>query len=222
MQEISLYSCIPASRNKQVLQILAGITASDPAFVFEQYLIFEQLKIPPVPKKAQASNSQRKTYQHLVRSRDESNVWRHRSTDVPEPGLRQFLSQSVTEVPLSDAGLDMFRSISSAFQLAGGYVAKGTRFVQGNVVVTINRTYQQTPSADPIDTTMPTEPDMSRPLDPSGSYTVQACVRVEADASTALRDQAAKELLAFAESLKGAVDLRAPDRLALDPRVKIS
>ena len=59
-----------------------------------------------------------------------------------------------------------------------------------------------------------------RPVDPSGSYLFEACVRVEDGRDSKLTEQAINELLAFKRQLEGAVDLRVPDRLALDTRVK--
>lgn len=43
---------------------------------------------------------------------------------------------------------------------------------------------------------------------------LRTCVR------RGLRDKAVKELEGFKRELEGAVDLRVPDRLALDPRVR--
>lgn len=48
MQEYLLYSQIPSAREKQVLSILAGVTATQPTPVSEQTLIYAQVKVPEV------------------------------------------------------------------------------------------------------------------------------------------------------------------------------
>jgi len=62
--------------------------------------------------------------------------------------------------------------------------------------------------------------DSIKPLDPSGSYILQASIRVNDQAGTALIDAGVEELKAFKTLMKGCVELDAPDRLLLDTRVK--
>lgn len=220
MQGLILYSQISAARHTQVLQILAGLTASQPAPLLEQHLVFEQIKLPPASKKGQTPQAQRRTYQHLIRRPQESTSWKLRKAEVPEPGVKQILSQSVVEITLPEAELGKFRSGSEWYKFVSQYYLQGHQFVQGNVVVMVNRVYPaEASSGDPIDVDARTTVSLP-PLDTSGSYVIEACVRLEDGSTTTLRDQATKELLAFADSLKGAIDLRVPDRLALDPRIK--
>jgi mediator of RNA polymerase II transcription subunit 18, fungi type len=220
MQQFALYSQIPATRQDQVLQILAGVTAAHPTKVFEEHLVYEQLQLPPATKKSQNQANQRRTYQQLIRSPSDGLRWTHRTTDVPEPGVKHIISQPVLETTLADTDFSRFRPDSRWFKFTRQYYVKGDRFVQGNVVITVTRVCQgDVSSEDPLDR-KPMMADELRPVDPSGAYVVEAYVRVEEGSSTALRDQATKELLAFAETLKGAVNLRVPDRLALDPRLR--
>ena len=60
----------------------------------------------------------------------------------------------------------------------------------------------------------------TRPLDPSGTYILQAAVRVQDGSKMETITKATNELLALKEMLRGCVDLEMGDRLALDTRVR--
>jgi mediator of RNA polymerase II transcription subunit 18 len=59
-----------------------------------------------------------------------------------------------------------------------------------------------------------------KPLDPSGSYILEAKIRVQDLNTTAVSEAAVRELNAFRERMAGCVELNAPERLSLDTRVK--
>ena len=59
-----------------------------------------------------------------------------------------------------------------------------------------------------------------QPFDPSGTYVLQASIRVMDGAKPELVTAATKELIAVQAELKGVVGLRVVDRLALDTRIK--
>jgi hypothetical protein len=46
MREYLLFSQIPAAREHQVLSILAGVTVAQPVPIYEQVLLYGQLKVP--------------------------------------------------------------------------------------------------------------------------------------------------------------------------------
>jgi mediator of RNA polymerase II transcription subunit 18, fungi type len=220
MQDLLLYSQVPATRYGQLLQILAGVTASQPASIFEQHLVFEQLTLPAPAKKAQPNINQRRTYQYLVRDRHVPSTWRHRSIDMPDPAAKQVISRAVTETTVTGPSLAAFQPGSTAYRLVSHHCLVGSRFVSGNVVVSVNRICRGAHlSEDPTEGFLPDLANL-HPLDSSGSYVVEAYVRIADGSTTSLRDRASKELLSFAESLKGSVDLRVPDRFAMDPRLK--
>lgn len=102
-------------------------------------------------------------------------------------------------------------------------MVSGTRFVSGNVIVRISQIMLpfQASTETPLDAPLPSNEDL-RPLDPSGAYLVESCVRIDDATNSKLRERAIEELTAFTKTLEGAVDLRVPDRLALDTRVKAS
>lgn len=59
-----------------------------------------------------------------------------------------------------------------------------------------------------------------KPLDASGAYTLHAAVRVLDASKPEVVTRATNELLQFKETMKGVVDMRVVDRLALDTRLK--
>ena len=57
-------------------------------------------------------------------------------------------------------------------------------------------------------------------VDPSGSYLIQASIRVHDGSKVELMNRATAELMNLKELLKGVVDLEMGDRLAMDTRVR--
>lgn len=57
-------------------------------------------------------------------------------------------------------------------------------------------------------------------MDPSGAYMLEAKIRVQDLNNTAVSDMAVGDLNSFKATLKGCVELQAPPRLSIDPRVK--
>jgi len=102
------------------------------------------------------------------------------------------------------------------------YYTEGHRFVHDNDIITLSRMLQE-PGARNVETSpravLPTFGAL-KPLDPSGSYLLEAKIRVQDLKSAAVSDKAVKELNNFKEQMKGCVELRAPERLSLDTRVK--
>ena len=68
----------------------------------------------------------------------------------------------------------------------------------------------------------PSKLDIShaRLLDPSGTYILQAAVRVQDGSKVETMTKAVNELLSLKETLKGVVELEMGERLALDTRVR--
>lgn len=62
--------------------------------------------------------------------------------------------------------------------------------------------------------------ESATPLDPSGSYILQASVRVQDGQKVDRMQQGSTELLGLKELLKGAVELEMADRLSMDTRVR--
>ena len=64
--------------------------------------------------------------------------------------------------------------------------------------------------------------DMSKAilLDASGTYVLQASIRVQDGAKVEMMNKGMNELMNLKETLKGAVELDMGDRLAMDTRVR--
>jgi mediator of RNA polymerase II transcription subunit 18 len=113
---------------------------------------------------------------------------------------------------------------SDLYKYAYQYVLRGHRFIHGNIIVRLYRFYYSPKKASglekPIDDAPPSTMDDLSPIDLSGAWIVDATVRVEDSANAELTEQAKRELERFRGAMNGAVDFRAPDRLALDTRVR--
>ena len=106
-------------------------------------------------------------------------------------------------------------------RLAAQFLLTGCHFVDGNVIIRVLRAYtlREPASVDPLTLPAPGSENF-KVMDDSGAYIVEALIRTTDESTSELREKAKEELLAFAKSVDGAVDFHAPDRLALDTRVK--
>ena len=104
------------------------------------------------------------------------------------------------------------------------YVLEGHQYIHENVVLFLHRVLLNPdlhpPSKAPRQT-LPKFEDFS-PLDPSGAYILQASVRLMDNPGPDIVNRGQAELLKFQNDIKGVVDLKLTDRLALDTRVKSS
>lgn len=104
------------------------------------------------------------------------------------------------------------------------YVIEGQRLVCKDIVLTLQRILYFKPTEPPQSgphTVMPVVEDMQL-LDGSGAFILEACVRIDDRTKPTLVQSATEELNWVKNELKGSVDLRTPERLALDTRVKDS
>lgn len=103
---------------------------------------------------------------------------------------------------------------------------KGSRFVNGNVIIRVVRILKLVDQADvpnPLDSTMTTPTkDTLEMVDKSGTWLIEVLIRTEDGPSPSLKEKASNELLKFAGTLEGAIDLRPANRLSLDMTVKAS
>ncbi|KAI5359957.1 Putative mediator complex, subunit Med18 [Septoria linicola] len=233
MREYLLYTQIPAAREEQVLSILAGLSGNQPTPINEHVVLYAQQKAQEAAvSKKQSQNKPSAVAQPLLNYRlsrdfdveDEapSNVqpWTFRAESVPDSGLSGYIARSVTEHPATSDELARMKQ-PQLYQFKRQYVQTGNRFVRDNVIVKILRYYShhgQMPQ-DPIDAA-PVVASKLKLVDGSGTWLIEVTIRVEDGADTDLNDKAIKELMSFQSSVTGALDLIAPDRLALDTRVK--
>ena len=231
MHELLLFSQISPARHNQVLNILAGVTGSQPFAYQDQTALFAQLRIPETnissKKKPAPGTPQPQKWVHKLSrpvqitsdSPESTGQWRQRVEQTPDPSVKDHTAREVVENTVSDSKpfLD-----PSSYRLLGQQYSLGHRFVSGNVVIRIFRvllTAQQLP-ADKILEGPPLAVAELDVLDPSGTYVVEVSVRVEDRKNAKIAEQAVAELRVFKQSVEGVIDLRVPDRLALDTRVK--
>lgn len=103
------------------------------------------------------------------------------------------------------------------------YIAPGHRFIHNQAIIIRVTRIQSVPEGtgalEPLDAPVPNPADCM-PVDPSGTFLFEACIRVEDGSNSTLTSKAMDELMAFKKLLDGAVDLKVPERLSLDTRVK--
>ncbi|KAK5107902.1 hypothetical protein LTR62_000562 [Meristemomyces frigidus] len=230
MQEFLLFSQIPHSRHDQVLQILAGVTASRATPTKQQTLIYSYPPKPTNTSKKAATNKQTQPSapMHVKLVRDlqhgDKQPWTLRTEDVPQPGITNTISRTVSERLLSDTELETFRQgAASQIRYINQYITHpGHRFVQNNLIIRISRILlvpDSTGFLEPLDAPVPTLSDC-KAVDPSGAYLFEVMIRVEDGGNTTLVEKAVGELLAFKKQMDGVVELKVPERLSLDTRVK--
>lgn len=240
MHELLLYSQISPARHSQVLNILAGVTGSQPFAYQDQTALFAQLRLPetnlnskkkPAPGAPQPQKWMHKLSRPVQITSDSASdsgssresaatgQWRLRVEQTPDPSVKDHTAREVVEADVRD--IKPFLDTAS-YRLLGQQYVLGHRFVSGNVVVRIFRvlvTTRQIP-AEAILEGPPLSVQELEVLDASGTFMVEVSVRVEDRKNTKIAEQAVGELMGFKRSVEGVIDLRVPDRLALDTRVK--
>jgi len=233
MHELLLFSQISPARHNQVLNILAGVTGSQPFAYQDQTALFAQLRIPEInissKKKPAPGTPQPQKWVHKLSrpvqitsdTPESTGQWRQRVEQTPDPSVKDHTAREVIENEVKDPKIFLDQS---SYRLLGQHYSLGHRFVSNNVVIRIFRVLlspaQQQLPADKILEGPPLHVSELSVLDPSGTYVVEASVRIEDRKNTKIAEQAVAELRVFKQSVEGVIDLRVPDRLALDTRVK--
>jgi mediator of RNA polymerase II transcription subunit 18 len=231
MHEILLYSQIAPTRHNQVLNVLAGVTGSQPFAYQDQTALFAQLRLPETTvssKKKPAPGTPRpeKWVHKLTRPvqvtsdpPESVGSWRVRVDQIPDPSVKDHTAREVIESEVRD--VNAFED-AQTYRFLGQQYFLGHRFVIGNVIVRIFRvllTQQQLPRDQVLEGPPLPLSDLQL-FDPSDTYMVEVSVRMEDRKNTKIADQAIAELLTFQRTVEGVIDLRVPQRLALDTRVK--
>ena len=96
----------------------------------------------------------------------------------------------------------------------------GHRFTHFSTSILLHRLLLPTKESQEINTVSSKDFSQARLLDPSGTYILQAAVRVQDGSKVETMTKGSLELLSLKETLKGVVELDMGDRLALDTRVR--
>jgi mediator of RNA polymerase II transcription subunit 18, fungi type len=93
--------------------------------------------------------------------------------------------------------------------------------VLNNIIIFLHRVLQREKQVDPpsINTPVSTASADLKPLDHTGGYILEAKIRLS-ESSPALIKTGEDQLTGLRNRLKGVIEMKAPERLALDTRVK--
>ena len=102
------------------------------------------------------------------------------------------------------------------------YVLEGDVFIHGDIVIFMHRVLTFPVDNHPSSSVRRSLPPLRSlsPLDPTGSYILQATVIVQEGSNPQMMKTATQLLFSFREQMKSAVKLEQADRLSLDTRVK--
>jgi mediator of RNA polymerase II transcription subunit 18 len=96
-------------------------------------------------------------------------------------------------------------------------ISSGHQFILSSTILHLHH-HLRYPVPQPPSLSSPLPPSSAMvPLDPSGTYILEAKIRIT-DATPALLARAEKELLQFKERMQGVLEMNVPERLALDTR----
>lgn len=109
---------------------------------------------------------------------------------------------------------------SDRYSFVNEYLIEGHRFVHKNVVLALFRLLRvsEVPETAPVNVLPALE--SLRPLDPSGAFVLEACVRIDDRTKPNLVSAASDELNVFRDMMRNSVEMKVPERLALDTRVR--
>lgn len=146
--------------------------------------------------------------------------WTLRIQDIPEPEAKSVTLRKVVEVDVAPEDVNQYLD-ATKYRFIGEYIVEGQRVICKDVVLSLHRVLK-VPIADakpgPV-TTLPPLEDLVL-LDVSGAFVLEATVRIEDRTKPTLVQTANDELNWLKTKMKGVVELRAPERLALDSRVR--
>lgn len=110
----------------------------------------------------------------------------------------------------------------TCYSYVSEHIVEGHRFVLNNTVISLHRILQWPKPIDPPSINTPVSigyPAEPKPLDPSRGYILELKIRLS-QSDPALIKNGEDQLLGLKTRLLGVVELKVPERLALDTRVK--
>ncbi|GAM87229.1 hypothetical protein ANO11243_052510 [Dothideomycetidae sp. 11243] len=246
MHSLALYAQIPSSRHAQVLNILAGLTGTQPRETHVHTLIFAPLRTTSdtnvISKKTSAASQQNQQLSYIQLDSELSRTDFGHSTsdegdftvttqDTPEPETRNLVLRHVsvegTRLTRAEAkgrfGEEGKYKRTDWTRFITEYVQDGHVMVHNDVVLRLRRVLCFKPTPDG---TAGLDQDALPPLDDfvlldsSGAWMLEAMVRIEDRGKPALVRAASEQLLGLRAELRGAIELRVPERLAMDTRIK--
>ncbi|KAF2085871.1 hypothetical protein K490DRAFT_45642 [Saccharata proteae CBS 121410] len=155
---------------------------------------------------------------------EEERKWRLEFQDLPDPALKaaNLRMAQTTEIAQGDPH-EMMKAQHSADNVGryvSEYIDEGHRFVHHNAVIFLHRILCLPVSGR--DSPLPALPALNilQPLDTSGGYVIQVCVRLQDSSKPEIMEKGLAEVMNVKNTLKGVVELEPAERLALDTRLK--
>lgn len=144
--------------------------------------------------------------------------WVLQFKDLPEVARqRAVTSRLVAEIPITSGDpVEFMKALD--YSHVSTYTISGHRFTHHSASLLL---YRVTLPANMVGNGSTSGGlHQARLLDPSGTYILQASVRVQDGSKVETMTKGVNELLGLKETLKGVVELEIGDRLALDTRVR--
>jgi len=144
-----------------------------------------------------------------------------RYVETPEPETKAFILRRVEESDVTPDDLQKY-SDPNKFSKVGDYYIEGQRLTCRDLAISLYR-HILPDQADDGTTEGKVDVfklDGMKLLDPSGAFIVEATVRIDDRTKPALVQTATEELNWFRSETKGSIDMRVPERLSLDTRVR--
>ncbi|MCJ1389348.1 Mediator of RNA polymerase II transcription subunit 18 [Xylographa bjoerkii] len=154
--------------------------------------------------------------------------WSIEFRDLPDvPGRRPVTSRLMASVPVT--GGDPFHVMNSlGYNYVSEYLIQGHQLIHNNIIILLQRPFtvpsesgtELSNGLPPGPTPMKQLPSLGKlkPLDPSGTFSLQASVRVQDGTKPESMSLAMAELTGFRDLMRGIVNMEVGDRLALDTR----
>ncbi|KAF4553299.1 Med18-like protein [Elsinoe fawcettii] len=257
MHILTLFSPVPSPRLSQTLNILAGLSATQPRETYQRIAIYAPLRPATdsnLISKKKTNASQTPAQLSLVQlvhevkredfvkdagrangakgdgediAMDDTNggsvmgeAWTVRTQEIPEPETKNVVLRKVEEEEITGSEVGRFED-GEKFRFVNEYFTEGFRFVYRDTVLHLYRVLVAQPEEGNMGMRkkLPALEEMTL-LDGSGAFVLEATVRVEDRSKPALVQTATEQLLALRNELKGAIDLRVPERLSMDTRLR--
>ncbi|KAL9098101.1 MAG: hypothetical protein Q9163_006175, partial [Psora crenata] len=238
MHELLLFAQIPSSRHTQLLNILAGVSAMQPVPILEKHLVFKPNRQPghrkavqvgaaqDVQKQVQAQTLGDVFYLQVVGVLDGWDGWsgtqKTQNGTGDNGGEQARGSETVRITKIAFPTMILGDGITWCLWYTGQFVGMAretSRRARIWAVVSHGLFFVHLSSPTDLDPLSICD-DLSdtRPLDPSGAYTLEAGIQVQDGSKVEIMNKGMNEMLNIKETLKGVVELDVGDRLAMDTR----
>jgi len=150
------------------------------------------------------------------------SIWTLHVDETPEPGVRSQISRKTQTQVFDDIDAVETYISQQDITLVTSCLVSGHYLVYNHVLLRFYQCLRLIPH-DPgakQSIGLPLGDYERRPLDTSGAYVLEACLRIEDGTDTDVMSRGTEEMKRIREELDGCVELRAIERLSLDTRFR--